>query len=270
MCKLIRKIIGVLLAVVFAVCAGFMLHQFNQYEEAEDAHQLAQRLAVKTQTTEPAAPVEDIPEETVPLASVPQPDNAAKAVMALDVAALQAVNADVLGWIQIPETKIDYPLLCADSNDEYLHTAWDGSENYSGSIYLECQNSRDLSDFYSLIYGHNMANGTMFGNLILYGDQGFRDAHPYIYLNVGGAVRRYEIFAAYTADVQSDTYRIGFSSDERKQQAISYYLEKSVISADREITAADQIITLSTCTGTGDYSCRWVVQAVLDATWDVR
>lgn len=264
MCKLVRKLTTVLLAVVFAVSIGFVMHQFTQYDRAEESHLQAQELAVKPETT---APIQEIPEVTVPLAAAPQPDAAASAMLGLDIAALQAVNADVLGWIRIPDTKIDYPLMGADNNQEYLHTAWDGSYNYAGSIYLETQNSRDLMDFHSLIYGHNMANGTMFGNLILYGEQSFRDAHPYVYLNIGGEVLRYEVFAAYTADIASDTYRIGFVSSQRKQQAISYYREMSVISADREITAEDQILTLSTCTGNGDYSYRWVVQAVLDAHW---
>lgn len=264
MCKLMRKLTTVLLSVVFAVSLGFVIHQLTQYREAENTHQLSQQLAVKEPITEP---VTELPEVTVPLSNQPEPDEAAATMLTLDIPALQEVNPDVLGWIRIPETKIDYPLLSAKDNQQYLHTAWDGSDNYAGSIYLEAQNSRDLSDFHSLIYGHNMANGSMFGNLILYRDQAFRDAHPYVYLNISGTVHRYEIFAAYTADIQSDTYRIGFRSAQRKQQAISYYLEQSVISADRSITFDDQILTLSTCTGTGDYNYRWVVQAVLDATW---
>ena len=270
MCKMMRKLITTVLAVVLAVSAGFVFHQFTQYGAADQSYQQAQQLAVKEVDTEDDGSIEELPEDTVPLSPAPQMDAAAKAMQALDIPALQAVNADVLGWIRIPDTAIDYPLLGADSNDQYLHTAWDGNYSYSGSIFLECQNSRDLSDFYSLIYGHNMANGSMFGNLVLYCDQAFRDEHPYVYLNVDGTVRRYEIFAAYTADVQSDTYRIGFVGKERREQAIAYYLERSVISADRQITADDQIITLSTCTGTGNYSYRWVVQAVLDATWTLE
>ena len=265
MCKIMRKMITAVLAVVFAVSTGFVIHQFTQYRAAEGAYEQAQQLAVHQQSQAPTVPVE-LPEVTVPLAVTPKPDENMDAMMALDIPALQTVNPDVLGWIRIPDTNIDYPLLQADSNGQYLHTAWDGSDNYAGSIFLECQNSRDLSDFHSLIYGHNMANGSMFGNLILYRDQAFRDEHPYVYLNVGGTVYRYEIFAAYTADIVSDTYRIGFGSSGRKQQAISYYQEASLISADRQITPDDRIITLSTCTGNGDYDYRWVVQAVLDAT----
>lgn len=265
MCKLVRKLVTAVLAVVFAVSIGFVIHQFTQYSQAEESHLQAQELAVKTETTAPAP--QEIPEVTVPLATVPEPDETAKAMLGLDISALRAVNGDVLGWIRIPDTRIDYPLMSVEDNGQYLHTAWDGGYNYAGSIFLEAQNSRDLSDFHSLIYGHNMANGTMFGNLILYAEQSFRDTHPYVYLNIGGKVLRYEVFAAYTADITSDTYRIGFVSSQRKQQAISYYRERSVITAEREISPGDQILTLSTCTGGGDYDYRWVVQAVLDTAW---
>ena len=130
MCKLVRKLTTVLLAVVFAVNIGFVIHQFTQYDQAEESHLQAQELAVRPET---AAPTRELPEVTVPLSTAPQPDETVKAMLALDIAALQAVNADVLGWIRIPDTKIDYPLMGADNNTEYLHTAWDDSYNYAGS-----------------------------------------------------------------------------------------------------------------------------------------
>ncbi len=264
-----RKILFVLLTAAFIAGIGMMAYQKTQYALAELSQKQALTLATATEpTTQPATePEVQLPEETVPMAEAPQPDETAQTAAQLDIAALQAVNSDVLGWISIPGTNVDYPLLSAENNGQYLHTAWDGSYSYAGSIYLECQNSRDLTDFYTLIYGHNMADGSMFGNLILYGQQEFRDSHPYVYLRAGDRVYRYEIFAAYTADITSDTYRIGFQSVERKQQAIDYYLQQSQITASRTVTHQDKIITLSTCTGTGDYSYRWVVQAVLDAQW---
>lgn len=261
----LRKILMAVLAAVFVTGIGLTLYQNHQYAQAQQLQDKAQQLVQAPQTK----PVEILPEPDTPLAPAPEMDENAKAMAELDIAALQAENSDVLGWITIPDTKISYPLMAADSPDEYLHTAWDGSYNYAGSIYLECQNDREFSDFHSLIYGHNMANGTMFGNLILYKDQAFRDAHPYVYIVSGGQIRRYEIFAAYEAEVASDTYCIGFQTTSRKKQAIDYYLSRSVITAEVVPAPEDSIITLSTCTGFGDYDHRWVVQAVLDAQWTI-
>lgn len=267
----LRRKLKVLLAGVFLIGVFLMLHQSNQYRQAEQKQAQAQQIAMQpvkqapTPTTEPV--MQEVPEEKVPLESFPEPDEQAKQMMALDIKALQTVNPDVLGWITIPDTNINYPLMAADTADEYLHTAWDGSKSYSGSIYLETQNNRAFSDFHSIIYGHNMANGTMFGNLILYKKQEFLQTHPYVYIVSGGTVRRYEIFAAYYAQVGSDTYYINFSSEQRRQEAIDYYLEQSFLTSERIPTAQDRLLTLSTCTGTGDYSQRLVVQAVLDISW---
>lgn len=261
----LRKILMAVLAAVFVTGIGLSVYQSYQYAQAQQLQDRAQQLV---QVPEPK-PVELLPEVDTPLAPAPEMDENAKELAKLELTALQQENPDVLGWITIPETKISYPLMAADTPDEYLHTAWDGSYNYAGSIYLECQNDRELSDFHSLIYGHNMANGTMFGNLILYKDQAFRDAHPYVYIVSGGKIRRYEIFAAYEAEVESDTYCIGFQSESRKQQAIDGFLSRSVITAEVVPAPEDSIITLSTCTGFGDYDHRWVVQARLDAQWTV-
>jgi len=271
MCCKLRKKLMVLLAVVFTLGVFLMIHQSSQYRRAEQVQDQAQQIAMQIvnqapiPTTEPR--IQEMPEEAIPLESLPAPDDPAKQLMALDIKALQAVNPDVLGWITIPDTNIHYPLMAADTVDEYLHTAWDGSKSYSGSIYLETKNDRNFLDFHSIVYGHNMANGSMFGNLILYKKQEFLQTHPYIYIASGGAVRRYEIFAAYYAQVGSDTYYINFSSEQRRQEAISYYLDKSIITSERIPTPQDRLLTLSTCTGAGDYSQRLVVQAVLDISW---
>ena len=181
----------------------------------------------------------------------------------MDLDALRQTNERVLGWIHIPDSAIDYPLLQVQNNNEYLRRAWDGTPNQAGCIFLECKNSRDFSDFNTLIYGHYMRNGKMFGSLHYYQEQEYRDAHPYIYIVTDESVRRYEVFAAYEADVVSNTYRLYFEDDGRKQSVLDYYLDSSVVESDIVPTVEDHILTLSTCTGTGTYDTRWVVQAVL-------
>lgn len=271
----LRKKLMVLLAAVFVIGIFLMANQRIQYRQADQVQNKAEQLVMqkppRETTAKPVTPKQpeilELPEEQIPLISQPEPDDQARQMMTMDIAALQAVNGDVFGWITIPDTKINYPLLEADTAEEYLHTAWDGSSIYSGSIYLESKNARDFSDFHSIIYGHNMANGTMFGNLILYKTQEFAESHPYVYVLSGNTVRRYHIFAAYNAQVESDTYYINFESAARRETAIAYYLSQNVLKAPVIPTGNDRILTLSTCTGTGNYAQRWVVQAVLDVTW---
>lgn len=275
MCCRLRRKLMLMLAVMLVLGSGLLLGHYIQYGKGEQVHKKALEKAapadqtgvpVLVELSQPETPLAQLPEETV---AVIPPDEQAIALASLNIAALQEENPDVMGWIIIPGTKIDYPLMSSDSSDEYLHTAWDGSYSYAGSIYLEHQNSQDLSDFHTIVYGHNMKNGTMFGNLIGYSDLNFRNDHPYVYVLAGDTVFRYQVFSAYTADITGDTYRIGFRSPERKAQAVSYYLESSVIDTGVAVDENSRILTLSTCTGMGDYSQRWVVQAVLCASWKI-
>lgn len=275
----LRNGISVLLAMVFVVSGALVIRQMHDYHAADKTYDAAQDLAVSV-TPEPApavmpepTPVEepDLIEDPVPMVSEPVEEDPvqdvleenAQFLMALDLDVLRQTNERVLGWIHIPDSAIDYPLLQVQNNNEYLRRAWDGTPNQAGCIFLECKNSRDFSDFNTLIYGHYMRNGKMFGSLHYYQEQEYRDAHPYIYIVTDESVRRYEVFAAYEADVVSNTYRLYFEDDGRKQSVLDYYLDSSVVESDIVPTVEDHILTLSTCTGTGTYDTRWVVQAVL-------
>jgi len=267
----VRKLMTVLLALIFVVSGGVFLHLLHGQRVADRAYQEAADIAWDARTAEaddapqpvelpdPPLPLEDVPEE-VPREPLPEE---ARLLLDLDLPALQAVNGDVLGWIYIPDTSISYPLLRSGDNSEYLKLTWDLRSSAAGSIFLERRNSADLSDFNTLIYGHNMKNGTMFSDLRHYRDQAYFDSHPHVYIVLGDAVLCYRLFAAYTADVTSDTYRLIFEDDARKQSAIDFYLSQSSVECDLAPAVEDRILTLSTCTGTGDYDYRLVVQGVL-------
>lgn len=296
--KRTRKTASALLTLVFLCGGGLMLRQMAQYRQAEKIADNALLIAANSEAT-PAEPnsasgdlltglagasdiLVEIPDSEIPLAldgsaqnqkvtpSLSEPDDQAKLLMALDIEALQQVNGDVLGWLHIPDTEISYPLLSSDTYDEYLYKAWDGTQNANGSIYLECTNRRDFSDFNSILYGHNLSDGTMFGSLKDYGDAEFLESHRYIYIAVDGTVRRYVVFASYMATVDSKTYWLNFSGSEARADAIAYYQEMSHWTSDIQPTGNDRILTLSTCSGTGNYTYRWVVQAVLDTVWETK
>ena len=176
---------------------------------------------------------------------------------------LMEKNPDVLGWICIPDSDISYPLMKAKDNQEYLYQTWDGKYSKYGSIFLECRNSHDFSDFNTLVYGHNMLTRDMFGTLSDYKDQAFSDSHPSVYIRLDEVVRRYDVFSCYDADIVSDTYRLIFEDDAQKQAALDLYVGKSLLESDLEPQITDHILTLSTCTGRGTANLRFVVQAIL-------
>lgn len=275
----LRNGISVLLAAVFVISGALVLQQLHDERAADKAYETAQELAVPSAPEptpeiipDPTPVVEpELPEEPVPMVPEPVPEEPEQApleenaqfLLELDLDALRQTNERVLGWIHIPDSPIDYPLMQVQDNNEYLRRAWDGTPNQAGCIFLECRNSTDFSDFNTLIYGHYMRNGKMFGSLHNYQEQEYRDTHPYIYIVTDEGVRRYEVFASYEADVVSNTYRIIFEDETRKQSVLDYYLDSSVVEGSIVPTVEGRILTLSTCTGTGTYDTRWVVQAVL-------
>ena len=180
----------------------------------------------------------------------------------INIAALREENEDVLGWIRIPDTRIDYPLLQGEDNDFYLKHTWQKQRNSVGSIFLEHLNRPDLTDFNTIVYGHNMRDKSMFGQLDNYSIEGFWETHPYVYIAIDSGVYRYEVFAFLQAPVDSVTYSIRPQRDDTKQEFIDYSMEHTWIDTGVRPVITDRILTLSTCTGR-DYSARNVVQARL-------
>jgi len=196
---------------------------------------------------------------------VTQPDDSsAIPTPTVDLAALREQNSDIVGWIMIPGTDISYPLLQAVDNEHYLHHAWNDEPDAAGAIFLECQNSAALTDFNTIIYGHNMRDGSMFGSLHEYREAGYCEEHPDVFIVNDGGVRRYRVFAAFEAGVTDITYGLGIASDADRQSFIDFSLKQSVIGSDIKPVTHDLVLTLSTCTGRG-HAARWVVQAVLMA-----
>ena len=252
----IRICLLIILAVVFVISTALLLRQFGDNIGGQDAYGAALAIASGTGSREERKP--DITETTEPVkqASIWIPaaveeDPRMEEMAAIDLAALREVNEDVVGWIRIPDTKIDYPLMQGEDNDYYLKHTWDGRSNSVGSIFLEHLNSPDLMDYNTIVYGHNMNDGSMFAGLRRYTTQEYWESHPYVYMLTDAGVYRYEIFASYRADVDSVTYGLSFNQTETKVNFLQYALEKSKIQTEIMLGRNDRILTLSTCSGSG-------------------
>lgn len=222
------------------------------------------------QDYEEAERLADLPLPDAP-APAPLPDQEAGSVYAdahaaalaeLDLDALRAVNGDVLGWIDIPDTQLSYPWLQGEDNSYYLDHTWKRENSSVGAVFLEEQSSPDLGDFNTILYGHRMMDLSMFGSLKYYKDPAYREAHPYVYLSDANGAYRYEVFAAFQAGVREMPFRLGLTSREDREAFLQFSLDRSVIDTGVVPGPEDRILTLSTCTGRG-HAARWIVQAVL-------
>ena len=253
-----RVTLLVLLTLVLTGSLGMLLRQTAQLRAAEESYAQAAAITAQPDTTPPAA---EEPESPTEAPDAPVDEHAAR-LLELDIGALQAVNEEVLGWLEIPGTVVAYPLVQGADNQYYLEHTWDKAPSAAGAIFLESRCDGALSGFNTVVYGHRMMDGSMFGSLKHYKEQRYWEEHPFVYVTDGQTCRRYEVFAAYEVSVSGAAYQIGFSGEEDKQAFLDDCTARSVIDTDVVPTAHDQILTLSTCTGKG-HATRWVVQARL-------
>lgn len=168
-------------------------------------------------------------------------------VQEVDMDYLRSVNSDIVGWLYCPGTVINYPVVQGTDNTYYLSHLADGSENRNGCLFVDCDNSADLSDENTIIYGHHMQSGAMFASLVKYADQSYYEEHPYMYLDVGDDQYLVEVFAGYDAAVDDDAYCRTFACEEDFVEWLDQVKAKSDFSADVEVAVGDHIVTFSTC-----------------------
>ena len=175
----------------------------------------------------------------------------------IDFASLKEINGDFVGWIEIPGTEVSYPVVHTSDNAYYLTHTFRRQENKS--ICEEASNAGDFSDLHTIIYGHNMKDGSMFAGLKNYRKKDYYEAHPYIYLDQGDGTHCYQIFSCHEADATDITYTIGYRSDDIYAAFLDGLTASSLYDTGVSVGTDEPVITLSTCTSNG--AKRFVVHA---------
>lgn len=165
----------------------------------------------------------------------------------IDFASLREINEDVVGWILMEDSVLNYPVVQAEDNSYYLHRLFDKTGNACGSIFLDGNNAGDFSDGHSIIYGHHMKDGSMFACLSNFKDEEYYKAHKSAYLLTEKKKYKIEFFAGYVSDIHTDAWRIDFASDEERLEWARGLVGKSDFESDVALQLGDRIITLSTC-----------------------
>lgn len=126
----------------------------------------------------------------------------------IDWNALYQINPDIVAWIIVPDTQINYPVVQTTDNDYYVNHSFKKEKLSSGAIFIDCENHADFSDFNTILYGHNMRNGSMFATLNQYADEAFYKAHPDVWICTPLWQRKYRILSAHVAIAGKETYDI--------------------------------------------------------------
>ena len=240
--------IALIVAIAVVCYAAFNLyHIYTEYKKGTDEYNQIEEMAV----TERDA---DSGEAAGPNAQLKPP-------IEVDFDKLKSVNEDVVGWIYVDALPdISYPIVKGKDNQTYLHQTYEKNYNFAGTIFVDYENSGDFSDCNTLVYGHNMKNGSMFGHLKKFReDDKLYKQDKYFWILTPERNYRYEIISAYTTGVNSDTYTLFKGPGEEFEKYLETIKGYSEIQTDdTDLTIKDKIVTLSTCTG--NESTRFVVQ----------
>lgn len=178
----------------------------------------------------------------------------------IQLSELQQINDDIIGWIRFDNLeKISYPILYSGDDITYLRSDIYGNESTAGCIFMEGLNSSDFEDCHTIIYGHNMRNLSMFGSLKKYKEEGFYEDNQYFTIYTENMAYRYQIFAYRDVSETSDVYSIGYVPGEQFETFVKELIRSSYVDTGVEVKKDDKVITLSTCSTTGN---RFVVHAV--------
>ena len=165
----------------------------------------------------------------------------------IDFGALRQTCPDAVGWLRIAGTVVDYPIVQGEDNDFYLTHLADGTPNSSGSIMLDRANAGDFSDTVSILHGHHMRSGSMFGDLDAYEDEAFYRAHPTIRLCTPAGDCDVAVFAAYTVDGYAFGYPTSFADEASFDAFVRRAVSATGYETGVEVAWGDRILLLSTC-----------------------
>lgn len=239
-----KKIVFVILILAFIFGATFagiqIIREHSENIESSDSYTELEKYV-------------NIPEASIAMEELetnllePEDAHISRKKPTIDFNALMAINQDCIGWICIPETEINYPIVQGSDNSYYLKHLFNGQWNNNGCIFLDCRVNVSLSDRHSIIYGHHMKNGTMFSELAKYKKQEYFENHPTGLLITPDVIYQIDFFAGYVVDTKDNAWNVSFQSDEGFETWIKEIKQKSCVESSLYPAVTDRILTLSTC-----------------------
>jgi len=230
-----KKIVCIVLALVFIAVIGYSTYQIwgirADYKEEADLH---------------SAVLEYKPQEDGPVNQ--------------SVIDLQAKYPDTMGWLTIPNTKIDYPFVQAGDNDYYLRRDINGEYALAGTLFLDYRCPPDFSARNTIIYGHHMKNGSMFGTIKSFNDKAFFDANRHGTIYLPYETLALEFFAYLVIDPATETE---IYSPVPGDDYLDYIKQNARHYREIQLTDSARVVTLSTCAYEFD-DARMVLLAVLN------
>jgi sortase B len=233
--------LGIVFIAIALAVAAFLLYKYiaagQQHEVDLKASGL--NLEIAGDTVAPSADLDDL---------------------AVNWDALKTINPDVVGWIMIPDTRINYPIAQASDNDYYLNHLFDKTPSDAGAIFLDNENDSAITGWNNIIYGHNLLDGSMFASLRSYQDRAFFDEHRTVLLATPKKSYRLEVVAVLICDADDKIRRFAFSDRADYNAYVGMLLEYAVVNELKEGAIPENLYCFATCTD-ASYSKRTLVLA---------
>lgn len=252
----------IIFAGVFLVSGGFLAAYFiDGYNQQNRYSELA---SLKTESTTPRplptepdathSTDEEITEPTAPvMVEVTDPKTGQTRLVLPEFAALYEMNSDLIGWLKIPGTVVDYPVMHTPADPEhYLHRNFDGENSKRGCLFIQADCDAFTPSDNIIIYGHHMRDGSMFGQLEKYQKKAFQEENPYIYFDTLEGLHTYEIMSVFltTASV-GEGFPYHTYVDLEDEAVFNSFVEKcqklSLYKTGVDAQPGDKLICLSTC-----------------------
>lgn len=223
------RILSDIVIVVCLIIAGFsgwnLYKELHEYQESKETY-----------------------EKLTPSVVIENPDtNEVDTAPLFDWEKLKGINGDFVGWIRLDDSTVDYPFVQGTDNEYYLRHLFDGTYNNSGCVFMDVNNNRDFSDKNTILYAHNMKNGTMFASIEKYKDASYYDGHKVIHIYTEATT--YDVYpvAGIVTDGQDDYVRTSFNDDNDFMSYVNRFVSSSTFTSEQSIEPIDRMIMLSTC-----------------------
>lgn len=229
--KIFTIIIDTILLCVAIFCIFNVYNKVAEYKKADNVYEtISESVNDNTNKTDTTNKVED---------------NKPNSVLS-KYNKLIADNEDYRCWLKMDNTKIDYPVVQSNDNSYYLDRDFNKNHLDAGSIFMDFRNNFD-SDKSVVIYGHNMRNGTMFGELDNFKKESFFKENNKFKIEYKDKTYTYEVFSVYIGDASENFVEVSFDSDEDYIDYLNRIKSKSLFKSDIEVSNNDKIVTLYTC-----------------------
>lgn len=188
-------------------------------------------------------------EDSIYTSIITESDNIDNKLLQVEFTNLLTQNSDIVGWINVPNTNIDYPFVKTNNNDYYLHHSIDKSWNDAGWIFLDYRNNINELDTNTIIYGHGRLDGTMFGSLKETMNNEWLNNKDNHVVKISSLSYNYlfEVFSIYKIKTTNDYLYNNFQTSTEYNSFLEKITNRSLYNFNVNVTTKDKIITLSTC-----------------------